>query len=157
MTLVQALADDNSDGTIRVAAGLALKNAFSTREFSRQHELQAKWLQHTDQETKTRVKTLAFQTLSSSNAQAGHAAAQVIAAIATIELPRDQWPDLMSTLVQNVSTGEAHQKKASLACLGYICESQDTELRAALMTHSNAILTAVVQGARKEESNSEVR
>lgn len=157
VTLVQALADDNSDGTIRVAAGLALKNAFSTREFSRQHELQAKWLQHTDQETKTRVKTLAFQTLSSSNAQAGHAAAQVIAAIATIELPRDQWPDLMSTLVQNVSTGEAHQKKASLACLGYICESQDTELRAALMTHSNAILTAVVQGARKEETNGEVR
>lgn len=157
VTLVQALADDNSDGTIRVAAGLALKNAFSTREFSRQQELQAKWLQHTDQETKTRVKTLAFQTLSSSNAQAGHAAAQVIAAIATIELPRDQWPDLMSTLVQNVSTGEAHQKKASLACLGYICESQDTELRTALMTHSNAILTAVVQGARKEETNGEVR
>ncbi|KAK8070884.1 ARM repeat-containing protein [Apiospora hydei] len=135
-TLVQVLADDNAEAQIRVAAGLALKNAFSAREFARQQELQAKWLQQTEQETKTQVKTLAFQTLSSSNAQAGQAAAQVIAAIASIELPRDQWPDLMSTLVQN---------------------SQDTELRTALISHSNAILTAVVQGARKEETNQEVR
>ncbi|KAI1343356.1 ARM repeat-containing protein [Xylariaceae sp. FL0016] len=156
-TLVQALADDNSEAQIRVAAGLALKNAFSAREFSRQQELQAKWLQQTDQETKTRVKQLTLQTLSSQNAQAGQAAAQVIAAIATIELPREQWPDLMQILVQNVSGGEPHQKQASLTCIGYICESQDNELRTALVSQSNAILTAVVQGARKEETNGEVR
>lgn len=63
----------------------------------------------------------------------------------------------MSTLVQNVSNGAPHQKQASLTCIGFICESQDPELRAALVTHSNAILTAVVQGARKEETNLEVR
>ncbi|KAI0839574.1 ARM repeat-containing protein [Hypoxylon sp. FL0890] len=156
-TLVQSLADENAQGTIRVAAGLALKNAFSAREFARQHELQAKWLQQTDQETKTRVKELALQTLSSSNSQAGQAAAQVIASIATIELPRNQWTDLLQTLVQNVSQGAPHQKQASLTCIGYICESQDPELRTALIGHSNAILTAVVQGARKEETNTEVR
>ncbi|KAH6651801.1 armadillo-type protein [Truncatella angustata] len=156
-TLVQALADDNVEGQIRVAAGLALKNAFTAREFARQHELQGKWLQGTDQDTKTRVKSLALQTLSSTNAQAGQAAAQVIASIAGIELPRDQWPDLLSTLVQNVSSGGPHQKQASLTCIGYICESQDPELRTALISHSNAILTAVVQGARKEETNNEVR
>ncbi|CAJ2503965.1 Uu.00g113590.m01.CDS01 [Anthostomella pinea] len=156
-TLVQALADENSEGNIRVAAGLALKNAFSAREYARQHELQAKWLQQTDQETKTRVKELVLQTLSSNNAQAGNAAAQVIAAIAIIELPRDQWTDLLGVLVQNVSSGAPHQKQASLTCIGYICESQDAELRTALITHSNAILTAVVQGARKEETNGEVR
>ncbi|KAH8662048.1 putative KAP95 protein [Xylariales sp. PMI_506] len=156
-TLVQALADENVEGQIRVAAGLALKNAFTTREFARQQELQAKWLQQTDDSTKSRVKSLALSTLSSSNAQAGQAAAQVIASIAAIELPRNQWPDLMSTLVQNVSGGAPHQKQASLTCIGYICESQDPELRAALVSHSNAILTAVVQGARKEETNLEVR
>ncbi|KAI0602571.1 ARM repeat-containing protein [Biscogniauxia sp. FL1348] len=156
-TLVQALADEAAEGGIRVAAGLALKNAFSAREFARQQELQAKWLQQTDQETKTRVKELALQTLASSNAQAGTASAQVIASIATIELPRDQWPELLGVLVQNVSGGAPHQKQASLTCIGYICESQDPELRTALVTHSNAILTAVVQGARKEETNLEVR
>ncbi|KAI1741859.1 armadillo-type protein [Xylaria scruposa] len=156
-TLVQALADDNTEAQIRVAAGLALKNSFTAREFARAQELQAKWLQQTDQETKSRVKALALQTLSSSNTQAGNAAAQVIASIAGLELPRDQWPELMGTLVQNVSSGAPHQKQASLTCIGYICDSQDAELRTALVAHSNAILTAVVQGARKEETNSEIR
>lgn len=50
-----------------------------------------------------------------------------------------------------------HQKQSSLTTIGYICESQDADLRASLVTHSNAILTAVVQGARKEEENLEVR
>jgi importin subunit beta-1 len=59
--------------------------------------------------------------------------------------------------VKNVSEGADHQKQASLTTIGYICESQDAELRVALVTHSNAILTAVVQGARKEETNTEVR
>ncbi|KAI0204261.1 armadillo-type protein [Astrocystis sublimbata] len=156
-TLVQSLADENTEAQIRVAAGLALKNSFTAREFARAQELQAKWLQQTDQETKTRVKGLALETLSSSNTQAGNAAAQVIASIASLELPRDQWPELMGTLVQNVSGGAPHQKQASLTCIGYICDSQDAELRTALVAHSNAILTAVVQGARKEETNQEIR
>ncbi|KAI1161451.1 armadillo-type protein [Nemania serpens] len=156
-TLVQSLADDSAEPQIRVAAGLALKNSFTAREFARAQELQAKWLQQTDLETKSRVKALALQTLSSSNTQAGNAAAQVIASIASLELPRDQWPELMGTLVQNVSNGAPHQKQASLTCIGYICDSQDPELRTALVAHSNAILTAVVQGARKEETNPEIR
>jgi importin subunit beta-1 len=63
----------------------------------------------------------------------------------------------MPYLVKNVSEGADHQKQSSLTTIGYICESQDQELRLALVTHSNAILTAVVQGARKEEANGEVR
>jgi len=156
-TLVQELANDSADGSIRAAAGIALKNAFTTRDFARHQELQAKWLQQTDDETKTRVKELTLQTLSSSNTQAGTAAAQVISSIAAIELPRGQWNDLLPYLVKNVSEGADHQKQSSLTTIGYICESQDPELRMALITHSNAILTAVVQGARKEEANIEVR
>ncbi|KAK0656491.1 armadillo-type protein [Cercophora newfieldiana] len=157
LTLVQELANENAQGHIRAAAGIALKNAFSAREFARQAELQAKWLQQTDQDTKTRVKQLALETLSSNNAQAGQATAQVIASIAGIELPRNQWPDLMNVLVRNVSEGTQHQKQASLTAIGFICESPDQELRASLVSHSNAILTAVVQGARKEETSTEVR
>lgn len=156
-TLVQVLANEEAPGHIRAAAGIAVKNAFTAREFSRQAALQAKWLQETDEETKGRVKSLTLQTLASSNAQAGQAAAQVISSIAGIELPRGQWTDLMNVLVSNVSEGQPHQKQASLTTIGFICESQDPELRAALVSHSNAILTAVVQGARKEETNTEIR
>lgn len=100
---------------------------------------------------------MTLQTLASSNSQAGQAAAQVISSIAGLELPRNQWQDLMSILVKNVSEGAEHQKQASLTTIGYICESQDADLRTALIAHSNAILTAVVQGARKEETSLEVR
>ncbi|KOS20717.1 Importin subunit beta-1 [Escovopsis weberi] len=155
--LVQELANDQTDGSIRAAAGLALKNAFTARDFARQQELQTKWLQGTDNETKTRVRQLTLQTLGSSNTQAGNAAAQVISSIATIELPRNQWSDLLPILVKNVSEGPDNKKQTSLTTIGYICESQDADLRLALIAHSNAILTAVVQGARKEETNLEVR
>jgi importin subunit beta-1 len=120
-------------------------------------ELQEKWLQQSDEETKKRVKDLTLQALASNNAQAGQAAAQVISSIAAIELPREQWPDLMPTLVRNVGEGSDHLKQSSLTTLGFICETQDADLRSSLVQHSNAILTAVVQGARKEEPNLEVR
>ncbi|OAA54181.1 importin beta-1 subunit [Cordyceps fumosorosea ARSEF 2679] len=156
-TLVQELANEQAQGSIRAAAGIALKNAFTTRDFARHQELQAKWLQQTDNDTKNRVKELTLQTLASPNAQAGNAAAQVISSIAAIELPRNQWPELMTALVKNISEGADHQKQSSLTTIGYICESQDQDLRLSLGQHSNAILTAVVQGARKEEANQEVR
>lgn len=63
----------------------------------------------------------------------------------------------MNALVQNVSTGSPHLKQASLTTIGFICESDEPELRDSLNAHSNAILTAVVQGARREEPNADVR
>ncbi|KAI6782562.1 putative kap95 protein [Emericellopsis cladophorae] len=156
-TLVQELANENADASIRAAAGVALKNAFTTRDFARQQDLQAKWLQQTDDETKNKVKELTLATLGSSNSQVGNAAALVISSIAIIEIAKGQWNELLPALVKNVSEGTEHQKQASLTTIGYICESPENELRLKLVQHSNAILTAVVQGARKEETNSEVR
>ena len=63
----------------------------------------------------------------------------------------------MPALVQNVGNGEDHLKQASLTTIGFICETEDVALRDSLVQHSNSILTAVVQGARKEEANLEVR
>ncbi|KAG5992211.1 hypothetical protein E4U52_002977 [Claviceps spartinae] len=156
-TLVQELANDQADASIRMAAGLALKNAFTARDFMRRQELQTKWLQQIDDDTKARIRQLTLQTLSSNNPQAGNAAAQVVSSIAAIELPRNLWTDLMPYLVKNVTDGADNQKQASLTTIGYICESPDSELRLALISYSNAILTAVVQGARKEETSNEVR
>lgn len=156
-TLVQELANENADASIRAAAGVALKNAFTTRDFARQQDLQAKWLQQTDDETKNKVKELTLATLGSSNSQVGNAAALVISSIAIIEIAKGQWNELLPALVKNVSEGTEHQKQASLTTIGYICESPENELRLKLVQHSNAILTAVVQGARKEETNGEVR
>lgn len=87
----------------------------------------------------------------------GQNVGQFVAALAGAELPHNEWPELMSALVANVGEGTDNLKQSSLATIGYICDTEDAELRESLIQHSNAILTAVVQGARKEETNMEVR
>jgi len=114
-------------------------------------------MQAVDPAAKSSAKKLALGTLSSKDTRAGQASAQFIASIAAIDIPRNQWQELMPILVDNVGQGEDHLKQASLQTIGFICETEDQDLRDSLVGHSNAILTAVVQGARKEESNLDVR
>ncbi|EZG10799.1 hypothetical protein H106_00378 [Trichophyton rubrum CBS 735.88] len=156
-TLAGELANENAASSIRTAAGLALKNAFSFRDIARLREVQGRWVHGVDQQVKKNVKELALKTLGASDARAGQSAGQFIASIAAIELPRNEWQDLMNLLVQNISTGSDHLKQASLTTIGFICESEEPDLRESLSAHSNAILTAVVQGARREEQNPDVR
>ena len=120
-------------------------------------KVQLKWLQEVDDATKKEVKRLGLQTLRSQDSRAGQSAGQFIASIATIEVPRNQWPELMPALVENVGTGSDSLKQASLVTIGFICDTEDPNLREALSALSNSILTAVVQGSRKEEENVEVR
>ncbi|KAK6438921.1 karyopherin Kap95 [Oleoguttula sp. CCFEE 5521] len=157
ITLSRELSRDDAQSQVRMAAGLALKNSFSARDFTRLREVQTRWLQQIDPQIKAQVKKYALDTLSGSDIRAGTSAAQFIAAIAAIEIPREQWPELMDALVRNVGEGSTAQKQSSLAAIGYICESDDQDLRDSLAQHSNAILTAVVQGARKEETSNDIR
>ncbi|KAF2874210.1 armadillo-type protein [Massariosphaeria phaeospora] len=150
------LADDAVQPHVRTAAGLALKNTFTAREYARLRQVQERWL-NLDPQFKEKVKQLALSTLRTSDARAGQSAAQFIASIAAIEVPRDQWPQLMPALVENVGKGSDHQKQASLTTIGFICDTDDVELREALANHSNAILAAVVSGALKTQENLDVR
>jgi len=62
-------------------------------------------------------------TLASPNHKIALVAGQVIAAIAGIELPTAQWPDLIQLLLGSVSqTANVGLKIASLQTIGYICE-----------------------------------
>lgn len=140
-----------------MAAGLALKNSFTSREYVRLKEIQGRWLQQIDQEVKNNVKENALKAIKSNDTRSGTQAAQFVASIAAIELPRGLWPELMPTLVTNVGEGQDSQKQASLSTIGYICEKQDADLQVSLSQYSNSILTAVVQGARKEEPNNDTR
>ncbi|KAH8434214.1 karyopherin beta [Aspergillus melleus] len=157
VALGQELANENTASHIRTAAGLALKNSFTFRDLARLREVQNKWINQINPDIKRQVKELALKTLESKDGRAGQSAAQFIVSIAAIELPQNQWPELMNILVQNVASGSDQLKQASLVTIGFICESQDIELRESLAAHSNAILTAVVQGARREETNLDIR
>lgn len=97
-----------------------------------------------------------LKALGTSDQKAGQAAAQFVAAIAAFELPTGQWPELMAFLVTSVSSASSTStlKEHALQAIGYTCESTDP---ASLAAQSNSILTAVVQGARKDEPSPQVR
>ena len=64
-----------------------------------------------------------MQVLSSGELRAAMGSAQIIAAIADIELPRGEWTDLMSLLMKNAQVDNVNLKKAALQTIGYICET----------------------------------
>jgi len=156
LSLSQVLADNaNSPGHVRNAAGLALKNTLTARESARLEQYAARWREQLDDQTRTTVKEASIQTLASADRQARSVAGQVVAAIAAIELPNGGWNDLIARLLAGVNQQEnTGLRMASLQAIGYVCEGTRSEV---LATQSNEILTAVVQGARKEEPSQEVQ
>ncbi|EPQ30681.1 uncharacterized protein PFL1_01582 [Pseudozyma flocculosa PF-1] len=152
--LATELANEASPVHIRTAAGLAVKNALVARDSSRVEEYAARWTA-LPQESRNDVKAKVLNSLGSQEHRAGTAAAQVVAAIAAIELPVGMWSELISQLLQAVSDqGNLRLRQASLQAIGFTCEVISSDVLAA---QSNEILTAVVQGARKEETSHEVQ
>ncbi|ORZ20333.1 armadillo-type protein [Absidia repens] len=154
LLLSQALANEQVSDDIRLSAGLALKNTLSSKEFVRREEQGRRWLL-LDENSRIQIKQTALLTLASQKKIAGQSASQVVAAIAEIELPQGQWQDLIPVLLDYVTnTDNANLKQATLKTIGFICETVHPKV---LSGRSNEILTAVVQGARKEEQHNDVR
>ncbi|ORY97378.1 armadillo-type protein [Syncephalastrum racemosum] len=155
LAMCQTLANEQIDDSIRMSAGLMLKNGVSSKEEARREEQARRWLSMVDENTRNQVKQGLLMTLATQRKLVGNTAAQAIAAIAQIELPVQQWPDLIRAVLANVTTTDnAVLKQSTLQAIGYICEGTDPRVLAA---QSNEILTAVVQGARKEEPDQGVR
>ncbi|KAF9983708.1 karyopherin beta [Mortierella antarctica] len=150
--LCQELSNEQSQA--RVAAGLALKNALTARETERRKEMSARWMS-IDDSTRDQIKTLVLTTLGTAELRAGVVTAQVVAAIAAIELPLGQWEDVIRLMLHSLQTTEnTNLKQCTLQAIGFVCESIDRDV---LTAQANSILTAVVQGARKDEPSEAVR
>mmetsp|Transcript_14784 Transcript_14784/g.31758 ORF Transcript_14784/g.31758 Transcript_14784/m.31758 type:complete len:862 (-) Transcript_14784:329-2914(-) len=146
------LAKEDKPAEVRTLAGLLLKNALDAKDEARKNELWETW-KALDPQLKLQIKSLLLGTLHSPVKQASHTSAQVVAKVATIELPLALWPELVPTLLQNMNVPLARQ--STLEALGYSCE----ELNAVGLEQGvvDSILTAVVQGMRKEEPDNDVR
>ncbi|KAJ7802230.1 armadillo-type protein [Mycena olivaceomarginata] len=154
LMLSSVLVDENSPLHVRNAAGLALKNTLTARESGRSTEYANRWMSLST-EAKTKIKNDALLTLGSSSQKAGTFASQVVAAIAAVELPVNQWGDLIEMLLGFVNTQtNVNLRIATLQTIGFICESIKPEI---LTLRANEILTAVIHGARKEEPSQEVQ
>ncbi|KAK9144038.1 hypothetical protein Syun_013438 [Stephania yunnanensis] len=154
LSLSGELANDDKPVDSRRLAGLILKNSLDAKEQHRKFELVQRWLS-LDSAMKAQIKTCLLQTLSSHVPDARSTASQVIAKIAGIELPHNQWPELIGTLLSNVHQLPPHVKQATLETLGYLCEEVSSEV--VDQDQVNKILTAVVQGMNSSEGNNDVR
>lgn len=153
-----ALANELSNVTrsdvARMAAGLQLKNCLTSKNVEIKVRMQQTWL-HMEPTLRQHIKTAVFNTLGTEPAH-HRSAAQCVAYIAAAELPANQWPDLIQRLLGNVSGVQSTEavKEASLEAIGYICEELDPNH---LALQANEILTAIIQGMRKEEPSNRVR
>ncbi|CAL9769572.1 unnamed protein product [Musa acuminata subsp. burmannicoides] len=156
LSLSVELSSEQKPPESRRLAGIILKNSLDAKDAVRKEELTQKWVS-VDASIKAKIKESMLQTLGSSVSEARHTSSQVIAKVASIEIPRCEWQDLIGRLLKNMTQPDAPAplKQATLEALGYVCEEvcpQDLE-----QDQVNAVLTAVVQGMNQMEHSSEVR
>ncbi|CAI4225736.1 unnamed protein product [Auanema sp. JU1783] len=139
---------------IRKAAGLQLKNVLSAKEEETKHLYLQRWLQ-LPADVRQIIKTNVMETLGTETSRPS-TAAQCAAAIACAEIPSNLWPEVITRLMGNVTDAQSSEslKESSLETLGYICQDIEPQV---LESQANSILTAIVNGMKKEEPSNHVR
>ncbi|XP_070570539.1 importin subunit beta-1-like isoform X1 [Ptychodera flava] len=152
--LSEVLADAAKSQVARMAAGLQLKNALTSKDPVVKMQYQQRWLSM-DPHLRTSIKRFVLQTLGTEIPRPS-SAAQCVACIACAEIPHNQWPDLIGVMVHNVTNATSTEslKESTLEAIGYMCQDMEPDH---LASQSNEILTAIVQGMRKEEPSNHVR
>ncbi|KAF6989758.1 hypothetical protein CFC21_068094 [Triticum aestivum] len=156
LSLSVELSNDERPPESRRLAGIILKNSLDAKDSAKKELLIQQWVS-LDPSIKLQIKESLLITLGSSVGDARQTSSQVIAKIASIEIPRREWQDLIAKLLSNMTQpgASAPLKQATLEALGYVCEEIPPEHLE--QDQVNAVLTAVVQGMNQTELSSEVR
>uniref|UniRef100_A0ACD5THZ8 Uncharacterized protein n=1 Tax=Avena sativa TaxID=4498 RepID=A0ACD5THZ8_AVESA len=156
LSLSVELSSDERPPESRRLAGIILKNSLDAKDSAKKELLIQQWVS-LDPSIKLKIKESLLMTLGSSVADARQTSSQVIAKVASIEIPRREWQDLIAKLLSYMTQpgASAPLKQATLEALGYVCEEIPPEHLE--QDQVNAVLTAVVQGMNQTELSSEVR
>uniref|UniRef100_A0A6Q2YAQ4 Importin N-terminal domain-containing protein n=1 Tax=Esox lucius TaxID=8010 RepID=A0A6Q2YAQ4_ESOLU len=152
--LSKVLANPGNTQVARVAAGLQVKNSLTSKDPDVKTRYQQRWLA-IEANARREIKNFVLQTLGTETYRPS-SASQCVAGIACAEIPVTQWPELIPQLVANVTdpSSTEHMKESTLEAIGYICQDIDPEQ---LQDNANQILTAIIQGMRKEEPSNNVK
>lgn len=117
------MAAEGSNIQARQLAGLLVKNALQSKEEGNQKYLHERW-KTIDAARRDGVKVPLLAAMRSGEIAVSHTAAQACAEIAAIELPYEEWPVFLPTLLENIQQPRFQDpvKSSSLECLGYTCE-----------------------------------
>lgn len=154
--LIQALHNEEAKTEVRMLAGIGLKNQLTSKDPKTKLGQHERWIK-LDGEIKKKIKETALEGLNIQDQKVAGTAAQLVAAIADIELPRNEWPELIPTIIKNTKTENPENlKKASHLTIGYICESADPN-NENIVSQASGILIAIVQGVQANEPSKIVR
>ena len=147
------LASEDKQPVARQLAGLVLKNAFAgSKEGIRDKQCRERWTALSQAgEPAHVIKQGIITTLTQAkDAVARKTAAQVVSAIAAIELPQGHWADLIDpTLIACVAPDrDALSKQSALICLSYMSEEFTSRGLDIPQGQINSMLTAIIQGMK---------
>jgi importin subunit beta-1 len=156
---VSVLATDgiNTNPLARQLAGLLIKNALKPLH-STEHALQTQYHDQwkaLDPAIRDSVKGPLLTAMRNPEAGVSHPAAQAAAEVAAIELPFEQWPDFLPTLLENIRGAEYDEgiKIATLECLGYCCERISFLGGEVNQASTDSMLSAIVDGISATRPN----
>ena len=147
----------NTNPLARQLAGLLIKNALKPLH-STEHALQTQYHDQwkaLDPAIRDSVKGPLLTAMRNPEAGVSHPAAQAAAEVAAIELPFEQWPDFLPTLLENIRGAEYDEgiKIATLECLGYCCERISFLGGEVNQASTDSMLSAIVDGISATRPN----
>ncbi|WPK23235.1 hypothetical protein PUMCH_000464 [Australozyma saopauloensis] len=147
---------NGSTPQVRILAALGMKNQLTSKLANKRAEQLNRWV-NTNPQLKASVKDAAVKVLLSDNRDMTTSISQLVSAIALIELPRNEWPELIPTITEHTKVeSPLNVKRSCLLAIGYICESADAN-DPQIIAQSNGILIAIAQGVQSTEPLTLVR
>lgn len=141
---------------VRILSALGMKNELTSKDSRKRANQLTRWV-GLDADSKAVIKQQAMKVLLGDDKDMVTSISQLVSAIATIDLPRNAWPDLIPTIIENTKTDKpVNIKRSCLLTIGYICESADAN-DPQIIAQSNGMLIAIVQGVQASEPSMQVR
>eukprot|EP01035_Chromulina_nebulosa_P017784 gene17784-23391_t len=154
LALTSEFATEGRPELNRQLAGLYIKNLITAQDNTIYVNKVNRW-NSCDPVIKEQIKAGFLQALLSPSRNVNRTAAQVIGAFGGLDFPKKLWPQLLPTLLGNISGALNFETKiASLETLGYMCDEMDPE--EVDTTDVNNILTAIV-GSLSSQNNDGIR
>ena len=145
-TLVGVITSENSPPPARMMATIVLKNTVAVRskDAVKKAALEAKWRGLSDDQ-RAHLKENILAALASPEKNVRFVVALLVANLARIEIPFDQWNSLLPTLCSVCGGENGDFAEAALLTLGYICEETEhcDDLDTAMQNASRPILDAI--------------
>ncbi|CAD8098139.1 unnamed protein product [Paramecium primaurelia] len=148
-----AFANRSIQNRVRIACSTLVKRLVGLIHPSNQ----IMWLA-CSQNTKNEVKIKFMDQLIDPEHEIRRSAANTISEICAIELPRQEWPDLISRLTTNSKHSNVLVKVSAIMTLGYICESLKNHQSSGISEQdAKVILMGICVGMDTNEQNVEIR